>query len=186
MGPRFGKHWPSMEVLKLSINDNFFRRSNYIKLKIKAEMICLKCVSWNFPSPSPSFRHIQETLMPCGMPQKTGNQSSSIQKPHHYWMYYLLSTLKRSVLKHKDFFNIVYSWYQLILYNTFFLMQLSHLWWPTHVAARYYFFYLIVLSWNGPQMAYGEAKLWLNSFSQGLFILSLRATAQTPHPPGHS
>ena len=37
MGPCFGKHWSSMEVLKLSINENFFRRSNYIKLKIKAE-----------------------------------------------------------------------------------------------------------------------------------------------------
>lgn len=149
-------------------------------------MTCLKCVSWNSPSATPSFRSPWETLMPCGMPQKIGNQSSRTQNPRHYWMYCLLSTLKRSVLKHKDFFTIVYSWYQLILFNTFFLMQLSHLWRPTHVAARYYFFCLIVLSGNGPQMAQGEAKLWLNSFSQGLCILSLRVSGQTPHPPGHS
>lgn len=35
MGSHFGKHWPSMEVLKLYINEHFFRRSNYIKFENK-------------------------------------------------------------------------------------------------------------------------------------------------------
>lgn len=42
-----GIHWPSTEVLRLSINAHFFRKSNYIKLKIKTELTWLKCGWWD-------------------------------------------------------------------------------------------------------------------------------------------